>query len=179
MSDPKYISFLNSLADSINFYYSIIAVPIGIVLNLLTLATFLRKRIRTKSSISIFYIALSIYDIISLMNSILYVQLLPTINVKIVNFSDVWCKIGSIWRKIATQCPSWTQFIMTFDRYRSVACPQRFKFMQDPRKLITLLVSVFFLAILVNSPYLGFYIYEQPTIKSVYSASLNRTVNQI
>jgi hypothetical protein len=169
---------LNSLSNSINLYFSMIAIPIGLVLNLLTIITFSRQKLRVSSTMSVFYISLAIYDCLSLGNSILFVQMLPSLGVKIVNFSDVLCKLGNVWRKIATQCPSWVQLIMTFDRFRCVVYPRRFKFMENKRKLIALLVSLFFVILLINSAYLGYFIYPQTTTKTQFDPNTNITINK-
>ena len=179
MSDNKeYIAYLNSLANSINLYFSMIAIPIGLVLNLLTIITFSRQKLRVSSTMSIFYISLAIYDCLSLGNSILFVQMLPSLGVKIVNFSELLCKLGNVWRKIATQCPSWVQLIMTFDRFRCVVYPHRFKFLEDKRKLIALLVSLFFVIFLINSAYLAYYIYLKPTTKTLFDPNTNTSINK-
>jgi hypothetical protein len=175
--DSKTVAKLNSLSDSINFYNSAIVIPIGILFNFLTIFTFLRPRLRKISNMSIFYVALAIYDILSLTNSILLVQLLPTLNIKLVNLSNPMCKFGNIWRKIVTQAPSWIQLIMTFDRFRCVVCPQKFRYLENRLKLISTLVCVFIVLTFINTPFLWYYTAEVKTITNVFDSNSNRTMN--
>lgn len=179
MSEQAYVNNLKNLANSVNYYYSITIVPVGMVLNLLTIFVYSTGKLRKlTNNLSVFYIILGVYDILALSNSILFIQLLPTINIKLFNYSDELCKFISLWRRTVIQSPSWIQIIITLDRFRSVVCPSRFGFMKNRLVLILMLASVFFVLMLVNLGHLWFYTVPVKTTVAEFNQTLNKTINK-
>ena len=130
------------LSNEIDFYYSAIIIPIGIVLNLVTILIFARDKHKNKSNINLLYIGLSIYDIIALFNSILFVQLLPSIGIILTDYSEINCVVLNWWRKLMGQAPSWIQVILTFERLANVIYINRFKFFKSKLIVIGILLLV-------------------------------------
>lgn len=161
----NYANLLNSLISSINLYFSTTVVPVGMFLNLITILTFSRAELRKiGANMSVFYTALAIYDLLALTNSILFIQLLPYYNIKLSNFSDIVCKLTYIWRRTTIQSPSIVQTFLTFDRFRGVVCPNRFKYLFDNRAHLILAICLIFPCVcLVNLGHLGYYTVSQST----------------
>jgi hypothetical protein len=146
------ITTLNNLTNTIDFYYSAIVIPIGVVLNLLTIFIYSRSSSVTHKNIiiNLLYIGLSIYDILALFNSILFAQLLPSLGIYLVNYSTATCIELNWWRKIVVQSPSWVQVIITFERYLSITNANRSRLFKSKRNVVIMLISVFFFLTLVN-----------------------------
>lgn len=143
---------LNNITNRIDFYYSAIVIPIGVVLNMAAIYIFSKSSsvARKNTIINLLYIGLSVYDIIALFNSILFAQLLPSLGIYLVNYSLATCIGLNWWRKIVVQAPSWVQTIITFERFLSVVYPNRFDIFKSKRNVVLILISVFFSLTLVN-----------------------------
>ena len=149
-NNSSYAKLLNDVTNIIDLYYSAIIIPIGIFLNIVTIFIFARSSSVTKKNtiINLLYIGLSAYDILALLNSILFAQLLPSLNIYIVNFSIANCIALNWYRKIVGQSPSWVQVLITFERYLSVCYANKFQLFKSRRNVIAMILSIFpFLAI--------------------------------
>ena len=151
---------LNSITNAINFYYSAIVIPIGVVLNLASIYIFARSSSVTKKNviINLLYIGLGAYDILALINSILFAQLLPSLGIYLVNYSAATCIGLNWWRKVVIQAPSWMQVIITLERYLNVVHANRSRLFKKKRNVTALLLSVFFSLTLVNMSHAWYYI---------------------
>ena len=143
---------LNNITNQINLYYSAIVIPIGIILNFITCFIFARSSSVTKKNviINLLYIGLGAYDILALINSILFAQLLPALGIYLVNYSPVTCIILNWYRKVVIQAPSWVQVLITLERYLSVCFANRFTLFKRKRNVIAMLLSIFALLTVVN-----------------------------
>ena len=156
----SYAKLLNNVTNIIDLYYSAIIIPIGIFLNIVTVFIFARSSSVTKKNtiINLLYIGLSIYDILALINSILFAQLLPSLDIYIVNFSTGNCIGLNWWRKIVVQAPSWAQALITFERYLSVCYANKFAIFKSKRKVITMLISIFAILTIINMGQAWYYL---------------------
>lgn len=146
-------SYLKNLSNQINFYYPIMIVPIGIILNVMTMVMYCsEKRLKTISGTrtDLIHLALGVCDIFALLNSLLFVQFLPTIRINLTDATDASCKLTNLWRKFAIQSPSWMQVLVTLDRFRSVVCPKRMLFFRNRCQLSCVIMGIFLMIILVN-----------------------------
>jgi hypothetical protein len=155
----NYAAVLNNVTNMINLYYSAIVIPIGVILNMSTIFIFSRssKVTKTNTILNLLYIGLSVYDILALFNSILFAQLLPSLNIYIVNYSKANCIALNWYRKAVIQSPSWVQVIITFERYLSVCYANKFGLFKRKRNVIVMLVSVFVILTVVNTGHAWFY----------------------
>lgn len=145
--------YFKNLSNQINFYYPIIIVPIGIVLNMMTMVVYCsEKQLKTISGTrtDLIHLALGACDIFALLNSLLFVQFLPTIKINLTDATDASCKLTNLWRKFAIQSPSWMQVLITLDRFRSVVCPKRMFFFRNKCQLSLVIMGIFLMIILVN-----------------------------
>lgn len=162
------------LSNEIDFYYSAIIIPIGIVLNLVTILIFTRDKHKNKSNINLLYIGLSIYDIIALFNSILFVQLLPSIGIILTDYSAINCVVLNWWRKLMGQAPSWIQVILTFERLANVIYINRFKFFKSKLIVIGILLLVLIVLGVCNLGQIWYYINVN---LNVYLNATNQTIS--
>lgn len=173
-SQQEYANYLQNLSNLVNFWFSAIMVPIGVVLNILTILIFSSAK---QGNDSILYIALSVYDILCLFTST-FTQLLPALNINISNYSDIpLCRLFNILRKAIAQSPSWVQVVITIDRFRSVVCPSKLDFFRNKRNLTLILISIIFILIAVNSGYLWFYLTEEVAMPPSFDKNPNKIKN--
>jgi hypothetical protein len=153
---------LRALGNSINFYFSCTVATTGVILNLFTGFMYLHSKSLRKSSrtMSLLYVSLSIYDILALFNSFLFIQLLPSININLSIINADMCRWTAIWRRTFIQTPSWHLTLITFDRFRSICCPNRFEFMENPKKLFVIIVMQCVIICAINSEHVLFFISE-------------------
>lgn len=150
-------SYFENLTSQINFYYGSIVIPIGIILNLVTITVFCAQS-EVATNLNLIYIGLGIYDILALLNSILFSQLLPSLGIVFVDSSRFNCVFFNWWRKVAIQAPSWVQVLLTFERYTSVVLINKLDFFKNKRNVLLALVSIMYILIVVNSSAAWFYI---------------------
>jgi hypothetical protein len=144
------ITFLNNLSTSISFYFSCIVVPLLILLNILAICVFLRKKMRQKTNMSIYYISLAVMDTLAVSQSILYMQLFPIIGINLAAMSHAACKSIMFYRRAMVQAPSWFQLAITLDRFRLVVAPNKFKWMTKKKWILILLGSTFLTLLFIN-----------------------------
>jgi hypothetical protein len=116
MSEREYVSYLNNISRNINIFFGSVVPPIGIFFNFFVILVYLRDGLRKKSNISAFYIFLAVYDILALLNSVLFVQYLPNIGINLTASSYQICKFLSAYRRTVIHAASWALTFITFDR---------------------------------------------------------------
>lgn len=174
----SFANYIQSLSKSVNLYFSATVVPIGIMLNVVTIAIFTSKRLNKNTNMGMFYISLAIYDILALFNSILFIQLLPSLSINLINTSDFCCKFISLWRRTVIQCPSWMQVLITLDRLRSVCFPNKLKLMEKKSKVLSIIPSIFIVVCVINMTHMGFFKRELFSTTKRFDNQTNITLNQ-
>lgn len=133
MSNPL-VANLNNLAITITQIFGVTFISFGVIIDLFAIYTFSRLQNSKKSKMSLLYKVLGIYDILALLTyTVIYT--LSAYGFKLANTSDPMCKIVLVLRRTLVVCPSWTETLITFDRFRNVICPQKYKFMTKIRTL--------------------------------------------
>jgi hypothetical protein len=154
----------------VNFYFPATVVSVGLLLNLITACVFCTKNMRAKTNMSLLYVSLAVFDILALLNSILFLQLLPSLSINLINISDALCKLFMFWRRTVIQLPSWHLVLITIDRFRSVCCPNKYNFLEKKKYLLIIMASVNIFLMLINSIYFSYSL-------TPVSRSVNVTVN--
>lgn len=168
---------LENISKKLNVYFSGIIVPIGLLLNFVTILIFIRHRLNTKTNMGLFYVSLGVYDSIALLNSILFIQFLPSLGVDLPALSHFGCHFFSIYRRTAIQTPSWMLVIITLDRFRSVCYPTRFKFMEQRKFILKVVILLFFVIFLINIDHGWFFLVTRQTNRVFFNPVLNISVN--
>jgi hypothetical protein len=166
-SRSSHASAIQELSRLVNFYFSASVVPVGIALNVATALIFGSKSMSQKTNMSLLYTSLAVFDILALFNSILFIQLLPSVGVNLVNLSEVMCKLIILWRRTVIQAPSWYLVLITLDRFRSVYYPNKYKFLEKKRTLFGITVGIFPSLMLINSVHLDFSLRFRQTNESI------------
>jgi hypothetical protein len=147
---------IQEIARLVNLYSSGVIVPIGLALNLATVAIFSRKNMRSKTNMSLLYIVLAIFDIFALFNSLIFVQFLPAIGFNIGNLSDLACKLRFVWIRIIIQLPSWQLILITCERFRLVCFPNKHNFLDKKKYLFVSIATIIITIALINSVHFTF-----------------------
>ncbi|RNA19526.1 G-coupled receptor -like protein [Brachionus plicatilis] len=125
----------------------------------------------------IFYAALGVYDSLALLNSILFIQFLPSLGISLPAMSHFACHFFSIYRRTAIQTPSWMLVIITLDRFRSVCYPTKFKFMEKKKFILKVIVFLFLAIFLLNADHGWFYLVIRQTNQINFDPLLNTSTN--
>lgn len=144
------IDRITDTTDKMNFYFSATIIPIGIILNIVTIIIFAISHRQKPTNSNILYIGLSIYDLFAITNSILFAQLLPSLNIWLVNYSNTSCILINWWRKIIIQSPSWAQVLITLERYNSVVSTNKLNVLKSKRNLVIMLFLIFLILLVAN-----------------------------
>ena len=112
---------------------------------------------RKNTVINLLYI-LSIYDILALFNSILFAQLLPSLNIYLANYSPATCICLNWWRKIVVQSPSWAQALITFERYLTVCHANKSALFKSKHNVIAMILSIFAILAVLNTGQAWYYL---------------------
>lgn len=154
-------AYLGYLMTQINFYYSVTIIPLGIILNIISIIAFSNQP-NMPHNLNLLYIFLSIYDILALLNSILFAQLLPSLGIILFNYSTFNCVFFNWWRKVAVQSPSWMQVLLTLERHGSATWINKLNFMDKKIYIFAILALMQFILIIANSSIAWFYILVSP-----------------
>lgn len=171
-------NYYNKLSDQINFYFSTVIIPIGILLNSLTILVFTfgeKSKINVNSNITLLNIGHCTYDTLALLNSILFSQMLPSIGINVMNYSLSNCLALNWWRRTIGQATSWLQVVLTFERFVSVVYVNRFTFFKSKFVVIGILFSTFTILGFVNIGQFWFYIEAKQSVNN----TANMTANQV
>ncbi|RNA19683.1 hypothetical protein BpHYR1_030492 [Brachionus plicatilis] len=167
--------FILNLAKSINFYFSAVWVPAGIVFNLATILIF-QSKIFYKTNIRIYYTALGVHDIVALSNSIFFLQLFPSLGYHFDSISNFMCKSILLWRRIVIQCPSWVQVIITYDRYKTICHPNSSR-KETRTSIILKFLGLFAFMFFLNMVHLWYNLKETVGISTIYDNLTNQLYN--
>jgi hypothetical protein len=169
------VIFLQNLSDSINFYYSFVAIMVGTLLNIVTIYVFLRKRVSAKTNMSLLYTSLCFFDILTMLNSLPFTQFLPTLDLYLSSRSSVLCKLVMIYRRATTQAPSWLHVLITFDRFLSVCYPKKMKHFRRRSTLICIIVIIPCVLLILNIQHIFYDIYESNSTSLIFMNGTNES----
>ena len=129
----KFSNRLNDLGATIDHYFALITIPVGIIFNTLSVFIFLRKNLN-KTNMGFFNFCLSISNSFTLIYFIFVSdsRIFFSYDLKIKN--DFLCRIIPFLRRVIREVSPWIEVLITFDRLIYVKFPTRFKFMH--KKLI-------------------------------------------
>jgi hypothetical protein len=130
----------NDLLKTINqflTYSNFIAMPLGVVLNSLSILICIRKN-RSKNTTTWFY-----YKIVSITNVLILVDMFTvfyylSIGLAITSMSEFSCKFVTYSSRVLLQFSAWLNVLVTFDHVLLISQPQRYKTLTQNKKYIYL-----------------------------------------
>ena len=115
---------INSLEDHFDFFLSITLFPIGILLNIISIFVFRRKKFN-KTKMGIYYTLLSITHTVALLYYLFIVNAMNLFNYNPMILSDFACKVFTFLRRPARQISAWIQVSLTIHRFISFKYPNK------------------------------------------------------
>ena len=150
--------YLNNMNTMVTNYYMLTCSSIGIPLNLLSILTFARL-VNNKTNMSFLYICQSLVDINLFLVNLLVVRS-PTLffNTNFINQSNALCQLITYLRRFTLHTSSWTTVLITVDRFIFVIYKNRFKLMQSKWFLCLLILAMFAIITVLDTPNFLFYL---------------------
>lgn len=155
-NEKEQVENMMELADNIQLYFTVFTMPIGIVLNIITLIIFNRERLNRKTNIGFLYVALCLFNIAALINQIL-VHSLQYYGIDLTSLSSVSCKLLSLWNSFILQCPSFQLIVISTDVYASICYSHLSRSLLNRKFYLIAIVLMIFALLIANSIYLSFY----------------------
>lgn len=133
------------------FYANIILMPVGIVLNIISLLIIFGKKFNSLR-IGICYQIITLSDIAVIIFCLL-IYFLQSIDIDIVSSSDLSCKLMSYFMTISLQISPWTNALLTIDRFLTINFPKnKFDFFKNKKNFNFILFALITFIFIVNSP---------------------------
>jgi hypothetical protein len=168
--DLPYFFHIRAVIRSFLYYVSVVLIPIGFSLNILSLAVLFRKKIRNQM-MGFYYIVLALLDMWSL--AIYFVALYSeSMGNDLRIASSGLCKAHSYLLRITTQTTSWWLVMMTLDRTLTVKYPRKFEFLRNRKLLILMLILCIITLTGIN---FANFLYERVETRTILNAN---TTNQ-
>jgi hypothetical protein len=163
---------MQQVMKEIRFYFSVIVIPFGIALNSISFIIFIRKRLNHKSIFGYLYAWQCIFDIISLLNEVIF-AIFEYKDIEVIAHSQLTCKTLYGWIKYITHLPSFQMILIALYFYISIAYnKQRILFHKYK------LYIVFFMILIVTLVNCIFIIYEKKVMEVFEIRYFNETTNQ-
>lgn len=160
---------------AINFYSSVVILPVGLVVNSLGVFVFLRKSLNNKTNMGFLYSTLCICNIVALVTSIFVTQFLPFYGLTLATLNGFFCEFITIWKNFALQMPSFVQVLISLEMFVGVCYPNKFRYIRSNKKRIMwLILCIFICALCLNLFYISYDLRTTTTATNVVSY-INRT----
>jgi len=171
----EYLSFaavITNVINNISLYGSVIVLPIGFILNVLSIMIFMRKSF-DNSTMGFYNIIIAIdNNIVIIVNFIMSFTLGVYFGNDAVIWSNFSCSFFYYTSRLTTSFSSWLNVMVAFDRLIFILFPFRFSFMRNKKFLLLVILAMFLILFAINSP--NFYLFVAVTSK--YSNATNKTV---
>lgn len=143
------------------FYANVTIIPFGLLFN--TLAIFIFSRPNFKSHRFAFYSRLNlfIHNCIHLVLLVYFCYLL--FDVEVILLSDWLCKLKPYVVRVLFQFASWVELLITFDRLHCIRMGSNLRLNnQSKLNILKLLILIFTIILIINTPNFGFYLMDAP-----------------
>ncbi|CAF0882315.1 unnamed protein product [Brachionus calyciflorus] len=146
---------MSNIDLSIDFYFAVSTMPLGIILNSITLFIFLRKKFNHDTNVGFLYSVLCFLNTVALINKIT-ISILDFYEINSSNSNLISCQFQKIFVSVFLQFPSFAQVYITFDLYRSICMLN--KKPTSKRKYLIIIFLTFLILLTSNSVYLSFFL---------------------
>jgi len=125
----EFLNFLITLCEDFKYFDEVlmfITVIFGVLTNIVCIVVFSRPNFK-KTNMGIYYINLSVWNIIYLLFYMLVIDSHNAYNIDIQLLSEIVCKLSVFLQNVIRQIPPWIEVYLTFDRYLAVCHPHKLK----------------------------------------------------
>nr|QVK45696.1 G protein-coupled receptor [Proales similis] len=148
-SELDYIVYARQISRDLNYYFSVIVLPIGVVLNLVSFIVFLRKSLNNKTNMGFLCAVLCGFNVVALTSGVIVNGLLY-FGIKVEEGSYQACQFFGVWNRWILHLPSFQQVFMSIDIYISVTYPNRFQKFRSKSSYAKLIVAMVVISFIVN-----------------------------
>jgi hypothetical protein len=166
---------LKELSDQISFYYIVICLPIGILLDVFSIYIFSKRSLQKTNMGFLFVCKLSI-DIILMVSYIFLLRSQLLFNVDIKTYSNLACSLFSFYRRYILHISGFMTVFISFDRFVYIHYSGKFSCMQDRKKLVSVLVAMFLVIGLIDLEKLLYHVVEK---KTTFSADTTQSATSL
>jgi hypothetical protein len=167
-------SIKGELTKDVRFYFSVTAIPVGIILNGVALSVFVTKKLNNKNIFGYLYSWLCVTNIICLTNELIF-SLFGHFDVEAFSVSDFTCRTVFGWVKYVTHIPSFIMILVAFYLYVTICHPNKKEYIHK-KKLIMILITILFVTIIDCF----YFIYSKVEIeRNTIQIGLNETIEEI
>lgn len=145
------------LTEDINIYYTIVILPIGILVNLISAWVYSRKNLN-KTSFGALYLILCILNTAALLISIILKVIIYNDIDAFVKASIPFCRIAGLLHYVFLQAPSFQQAFISIEIFLSVSYPKRFIKLRSKKYSVIISCLLFILLIVINLQYVIYYL---------------------
>lgn len=158
----SYAAYLNGINTQLTVYFVIISSSIGLPSNLISAWLFVRIMKKSKNNnnnMGFLCLIQSVFEFVFLLVQLILLRSTPLIfSTNLSNTTDFSCKLLTFLRRFTPHASCGLMAFITIDRYLAVCFPNRFVFMRKKSSLALLILGIFIILALVNSPNLFFYL---------------------
>jgi hypothetical protein len=165
------LATLSDISNEATYYFSVIVVPIGIVVNIFSSVVFLRKNIRS-TNMAFYNQMISIVNTLTLLYYMLVYNSALVLGNNFFNVSDWLCKLLYFIRRVIRQIAPIIESVMTVDRLMTVYFPFKFKFIQKKKFILAFNAAILFVFAGLDYENLQFYLnitYKNSTVNGTRS----------
>ena len=150
-SVPKVFQWVTSLNSNFMYYFNLTVIPIGLVLNLISILVFARKEFK-KTTIGFYNIIICLVNIFSLI-FLFIINYQETIGKDILTSSSLNCTAFSFIIRMLGLYPPWLQIMISLDRLVCISHPLEYKELKHKKLLILItLLALFCILFATNIP---------------------------
>lgn len=155
----SYAASLSKLNSDISYYFNIISSAIGVTFNLISIFIFARL-MKNKTNMGFLYIWQCSVDLCVLLFFLLLFRSNTTLGINLVYQNDAACKFLTYLRRFILHASSWMVVLITVDRFIFVLYGHggRFKFMKSKLNLTIIILAIFTVITIVDTPNFLFYL---------------------
>jgi hypothetical protein len=161
---------LQEISHRITFYYIVICMPIGILLNVFSIYIFTRRNLQ-KTNMGFLFACKLIIDILLLISYIFLFRSQLLFEVDLVTYSALTCSVSSFYRRYILHVSAFMTVFISFDRFVYIHYSGKFKFLQDRKKLIGVLAVMFLVIAIIDIEKFFFHVVERKHFSSKSNAT--------
>ncbi len=166
--------YLSHITNQVGFYMTTIAMPIGAILNLLSIFIFTRPNLN-RTNMGFLFIWQKAIDTIVLFSYTFIFRAPYLFDYDLFVLSNASCKLFSFYRRFMVFMSSAIMVFIAFDRFLFVHYHNKFKFMRRKRNLMLIIGILALFVSLICIDNFFFSIHEIKTVKSFFNVTNNST----
>nr|QVK45683.1 G protein-coupled receptor [Proales similis] len=156
-SDLQLIISIGQWMGWISFYFTVVLVPTGILLNLANLFVFSRARLN-KTNMGFLYLIQTAVDLVLLFYTLFVIGSNTVFGVEFEHLSDMMCRLVTFGRQVTIHASAWMTVLITLDRFLFIQSSKRVQFLKRKKNWAVIMGVVLAAIAAVNLPNFAYHI---------------------